>query len=119
MKIARRAWIVLPVSVALFLAACNYAKPVMYINLSNLSGHTIRNIELKHPTGIFGLPELRNDHTHSHMAPIGTPCRFNLNFEDETGKKYTVDYYLGQKCPTELVFEVGPGMTVSERQLRP
>jgi hypothetical protein len=104
---------------ALGFTACNYTKPMMYINLSNFSGHAIRNVELTYPTGTFGLPELRNDLTHRHMAPIGTPCKFSVKFEDETAKKYTSDYDLGTKCPTEIAFEVGDGMKGSERQLRP
>jgi hypothetical protein len=119
MKIAAHLFAVLLITVALISSACNYIKPVMYINLSNSSGHAMRNVELTHPTGTFGLPELRNGQTHQHMAPIGTPCKFKVKFEDEAGKKYSTDYDLGTKCPTEIAFEVGEGMKVSERQLRP
>lgn len=104
---------------ALFASGCNYTKPVMYINVANHSGHPMENVEVKHPTGIFGLPELRNEQTHRHMAPIGTPCKFALAFEDQTGKKYVANYDLGKKCPAEIAFEVGNGMSVNERQVRP
>jgi len=91
----------------------------MYINLSNNSGHSIRNVEMKYPTGTFGLPELRNDQTHRRMTPIGTPCKFGIKFEDESGRKQTSEYDLGAKCPTEIAFEVGDGMKVSEKLVRP
>ncbi len=100
-------------------AGCNYAKPVMYVDIANHSGHPMKNLEVKHPTGIFGLAELPNESTHRQMAPIGTPCKFSLDFEDQTGKKYAGTYDLGAKCPTEIAFEVGPGMSVSTRQVRP
>lgn len=106
---------------AMVLAAsgCNYTKPMMYIDIVNNSGRPMENLEVKHPTGIFGMAELRNEQTHRHMAPIGTPCKFSIAFEDQTGKKYAQDYDLGAKCATETAFEVGPGMTISERQVRP
>jgi hypothetical protein len=97
---------------------CNYAKPIMYINIANHSGHPMENLEVKYPTGIFGLPELRDEQTHRHMAPIGTPCKFSVSFEDQLGKKYSENYDLGAKCPVEIAFEVGGGMTVSERLVR-
>jgi hypothetical protein len=102
----------------LFATACNYVKPIMYINVSNRSGHPMRNLEIKHPSGSFGLPELRNGQTHRRMTPLGTPCKFGIAFEDQTGRKYATDYDLGAKCPTEIVFEVDEGMSVSERELR-
>ena len=119
MKIAAHLLAVMLMAVALISSACNYTKPVMYINLSNSSGHAMRNVELMHPTGTFGLPELRSGQTNQHMVPIGAPCKFKVKFEDEAGKMYTTDYDLGTKCPTEIAFTVGEGMTVSERQLRP
>jgi hypothetical protein len=106
-------------AVMLFACGCNYAKPVMYINIANHSGRPMENLEVKHPGGIFGLPELRNEQTHRHMVPIGTPCKFSIAFEDQVGKKYADNYDLGIKCPTEIAFEVGAGMSISERQVRP
>jgi hypothetical protein len=103
----------------LFASGCNYVKPIMYITIANHSGHPMKNLELTHPTGTFGLPELRNEQMHRHMAPIGTPCKFSIAFEDQTGKKYLESYDLGAKCPTEVAFEVGTGMSVRERQVRP
>ena len=100
-------------------AACNYTKPVMYIDISNRSGHSLENLEVKHPTGIFGIPLLRNEQTHQHMAPIGSPCKFSLAFDDEAGKHYLRDFDLGANCATEIVFEVGPGMSISQRTARP
>lgn len=106
-------------AVVLAASGCNYAKPVMYIDIVNHSGQPMKNLEVKHPTGIFGLPELRNEQTHRHMAPIGTPCKFNIAFEDQTGKKHAQDFDLGTKCPTEVAFDAGDGMTISTRQVRP
>jgi hypothetical protein len=106
-------------AVVLASAGCNYVKPIMYIDIVNRSGHPMRNLELQHPTGSFGLAQLGNEQTHRHMAPIGAPCKFNLAFEDQTGKKYAGSYDLGAKCPTEVAFEVGSGMGISERQVRP
>jgi hypothetical protein len=100
------------------LAGCNYTKPFMYIDLANRSGATMRNIELKHPTGIVGLPQLRDGQTHQHMAPIGAPCTFSLSFEDQSGKSYHKDFDLGEKCPLEVAFDVSAGMQVSERTER-
>lgn len=100
-------------------AGCNYVKPVMNIEIVNQSGHPIENLEVKHPTGIFGMPELRDGQTHRYLAPIGTPCRFSINFEDQTGKTYTSSADFGAKCPTEVAFDVGEGMKVSSRQVRP
>jgi hypothetical protein len=106
---------------ALLLASsgCNYVKPVMYIDIANHSGHPLENLEVKYPTGIFGLPELRDEQTHRHMTPIGTPCRFSISFEDQTGKAYTGNYDFGAECPAEVAFEVGSGMSVSQRKVRP
>ncbi len=98
---------------------CNYAKPVMYIDIANHSGYSMENIELTHPSGSFGLPELRDEHTHQHLTPIAAPCKFSLEFEDQRGKKYAKTYDLGSKCPSEVAFEIGPGMSISERQVRP
>jgi hypothetical protein len=119
MKPVPRAVIACLTAALVFACGCNYAKPVMYINIVNRSGHPMENLEVKHPTGIFGLPELRNEQTHRHMLPIGTSCKFNFAFEDQTGKKYSGYYDLGTRCPTEISFDVGAGMAVSERQVRP
>jgi hypothetical protein len=98
---------------------CNYVKPMMYIDIVNRSGQPMRNLEVQHPTGTFGLAQLGNEQTHRRMVPIGSPCKFSIAFEDQTGKKYAGSYDLGAKCPTEVAFEAGAGMSVSERQLRP
>lgn len=119
MKPASRAVFACIATALLFPCGCNYAKPVMYINIVNRSGHPMENLEVKHPTGIFGLPELANEQTHRHMLPTGTSCKFSIAFEDQTGKKYSGNYDLGKRCPTEISFDVGDGMTVSERQVRP
>jgi hypothetical protein len=103
----------------LALAACNYVKPMMYVDIDNHSGHPMQNLEVKYPTGSFGLPELRDQQTHQHMVPIGAPCKFSIAFEDQTGKAYTGDYDFGAKCPAEIAFEVGTGMSVSQRAVRP
>ena len=100
-------------------AACNYTKPVMYIDIANRSGHSLENLEVKHPTGAFGIPKLRNEQTHQHMAPIGSPCKFTFAFDDEQGKHYLSSHDFGENCPTEIVLEVGPGMSVSQRTARP
>lgn len=106
-------------AVAMATAGCNYVKPIMYIDVANHSGHPLRNLEVKHPTGSFGMPELRNEQEHQHLTPIGAPCKFSISFEDEAGKKYNRDYDLGAKCPLEVAFEVGAGMSISEKQVRP
>jgi hypothetical protein len=103
----------------LALAGCNYTKPVMYIDLANHSGHSLENLEVKHPTGIFGLPELRNEQMHQHMAPMGTPCKFSVEFDDSGGKHYVNNFDLGAKCPKEIAFEIGAGMSVSQRTAKP
>ncbi len=103
----------------LLAAGCNYVKPVMYIDIANHSGRTMINIEVTHPTGIFGLPELRGEQLHQHMAPIGTPCKFSIAFEDQSGKKYAQNFEIGTKCPTEISFDIGEGMSITERQVRP
>ena len=106
-------------AVVLAASGCNYAKPMMYIDIVNHSGHPMENLEVKYPAGTFGLPELRNEQTHRRMAPAGTPCAFRITFEDQTGKKYAQDYDLGAKCPTEAAFEVGDGMSISAKRVRP
>lgn len=106
-------------AMTLLTCGCNYVKPVMYLNIANHSGLSMENLEVKHPSGIFGLPELRNEQTHRHMVPVASPCKFTIAFEDQTGKKYVENYDLGAKCPTEIAFDVGVGMSVSERQVRP
>ena len=100
-------------------SACNYAKPMMYIDVMNNSGHAMENLEVKYPSGTFGLPELRDGQTHKHMAPFGTPCKFSIAFEDQAGKKYAQDFELGGQCPTEVEFEAGSGMSLSARRVRP
>jgi len=119
MKTSARIVLACLLAMALFASGCNYVKPIMYINIANQSGYSMRNIELKHPTGSFGLPELRNEQTHRRMTPMGSPCKFTLAFEDQAGKKHAADYDLGAKCPMEVAFEVGSGMNVSVKKLRP
>jgi hypothetical protein len=104
---------------ALFASGCNYAKPVMYIDIVNHSGQPMMNLEVKHPTGTFGLPELRNEQTHRRMAPMGTPCKFSVAFEDQAGKKHAGNYDFGAKCPAEVAFEAGDGMSIRARLVRP
>jgi len=104
-------------------AACNYARPVMYVDVVNLSGRTINNVEVKHParggTGQFGLPSLGDEQTHRHMIPQGEPCRFRLQFDDTSGKQHAQDFDLGAKCPTQVRFEIDPAMSVSYRTAMP
>jgi hypothetical protein len=104
---------------ALFLAGCNYAKPMMYVQIANRSGHPMENLEVKHPTGSLGIPELRNEQTRREMLPFGTPCNFSVTFQDQTGKTYFGKFDLGAKCPTEVAFDVGAGMSITERLVRP
>jgi len=106
-------------AVVLASSGCNYVKPIMYIDIANHSGLPMKNLEVKYPTGSFGMPELRNEQTHQRMTPLGAPCKLSLAFEDQTGKKYSSDYDLGSKCPKEVAFEVGTGMSISEKQVRP
>ena len=101
------------------IAGCNYTKPVMYVNLMNNSGEAIRNVELKYPTGIFGMPELRSGLTKSRMVPKGEPCSFAVFFEDTHRTEHKQQFELGAKCPLEVEFNVGPGFVISEKTLRP
>ena len=103
----------------LALAGCNYVKPMMYVQIVNRSGQRMENLEVKCPTGIFGLPELRDEQTHRHLLPVGTPCKFSIAFEDQSGKPHVGNFDLGAKCPTEVAFDVGAGLLVSERVVRP
>jgi hypothetical protein len=102
---------------------CNYMQPIMCVDIANHSGHPLQNLEVKHParggTGQFGLPALRDEQTHRHMIPVGAPCRFSIDFEDQAGKHYMQNFDLGAKCPREILFEIGGGMSVSERTATP
>ncbi len=111
----------LPVAIlaASLLTACNYTKPMMYLDVANKSQATMRNIELTHPSGTVGIPRLRPGETHQHMAPIATPCKFKMTFEDESGKGYHQEFDLGEKCPTELSFDVANGMQAQTRVVKP
>ena len=113
--------ILLACMAALLLAfsGCNYAKPMMYVNIENRSGHPMENLEVKDPDGIFGLPELLDGQTHREMVPIKAPCSFKIAFQDQTGKAYVYEYDFGAKCPTEVAFEVAAGMSVSQQVVRP
>jgi hypothetical protein len=106
-------------SALLAFPGCNYVKPIMYIDIANHSGHPMQNLEVKHPTGTFGMPELRNEQTHRRLVPLGSPCQFSISFEDQTGKAYRQAYDLGAKCPMEIAFDIGAGMSISERVVRP
>ncbi len=100
-------------------SGCNYAKPMMYVNIANHSGSTMQNLEMNYPAGSFGLPALHDGQTHRRMVPFGTPCKFGIRFEDRAGKKHEGNFDLGAKCPTEVSFEVGSGMSVTEKLVRP
>ncbi len=100
-------------------SACNYAKPMMYVDVENRSGHPMEDLEVKYPTGSFGLPELRDDQTNRQMVPFGEPCKFRVAFQDQAGKAYVREYDFGAKCPTEVAFEVDAGMSLSQRVVRP
>ena len=119
MNTASRVLLALLLTSALFTSGCNYAKPIMYVHVANRSGHSMENLEVKYPTGSFGLPELRDLQTHRRMVPMGTPCKFSIVFEDQTGKKYAEDYDLGPKCPSEIEFAIGPAMKITKNTLRP
>jgi hypothetical protein len=103
----------------LALAGCNYIKPMMYVDIANHSGRSMENLEVKCPFGSFGLPELRNEQTHRRMITIATPCKFRIAFQDQSGKNYAQEYNLGSRCPTEVAFEAGSGMSITERVVRP
>ena len=100
-------------------SACNYAKPMMYVDVENRSGHPMENLEVKDPDGIFGLPELLDGQTHQEMVPIKAPCNFRIAFQEQAGKAYVREYDLGAKCPTEVAFQIGSGMSLSQRVVRP
>ena len=119
MKLAARAVFACLSLVMLGASACNYAKPMMYIDVANHSGQAMNNLEVKYSGGTFGLPELRDAQTHQRMVAFGTPCKFGIKFEDQSGKKYVGDFDLGAKCPTEISFEVGSGLSLTEKLVRP
>ena len=100
-------------------AGCNYAKQVVTIDLANRSGETIRNIEVTHPTGGYGLAELKDGQMNQYKAPAGSPCKFELDFQDAAAKKYTGNYDFGTKCPAEIALEVGAQLRVTSRAVRP
>lgn len=116
------AWLCLPF-LLLACTGCNYVKPVMYVQIVNRSGQAVENLEVKHPTergpGQFGLPELRDEQTYRHMIPIAKPCQFGIDFDDRSGKHYSKSFDFGAKCPTEIAFEIGAGLSVSQRTVRP
>lgn len=99
-------------------SGCNYAKPMMYIDVANQSGHPLLNVEVKYPSRFggsdFGVPELDNQTTHRQMVPLAAPCRFSVEFDDKAGKHYAHNFDLGAKCPPEVYFAVGGGMTVNQ-----
>jgi hypothetical protein len=119
MKAAADVLLVCLAAILLSLAGCNYVKPMMYVQVVNRSGHPMENLEVKHSAGTFGLRELRDEQTHREMVPFGTPCNFSVAFEDQTGKPFVGKFELGAKCPTEVAFDVGAGMSVTERLVRP
>lgn len=119
MKAAVLRVLVCAAAVMLASAGCNYAKRVMYLQVVNRSAEPMRNLEVTYPTGAFGLYELRNEETHRHMVPVGTPCKFRIAFEDQRGKAYASEFNLGSKCPNEIAFDVGEDLKVTERQVRP
>ena len=97
MKLAAEGVLACLLLAVLAAAGCNYVKPMMYFNVVNHSGRAMENIEVKYPSGSFGLPELGNEQTHRHMVPIGAPCKFGIEFEDQAGKKYAGNFDLGTK----------------------
>jgi len=119
MKLAARAVFACLSLVGLAASGCNYAKPMMYVNVANHSGRSMENLEVQYSAGTFGLPELRSEQTHQRMLAFGTPCKFNIKFEDQAGKKYAETIDFGAKCPTEVSFEVGSGMSITEKLVRP
>jgi hypothetical protein len=92
---------------------------MMYVDVDNRSGHPMENLEVKDPDGTFGLPELLDQQTHQEMVPIQAPCKFRIAFQDQAGKAYVHEYDFGAKCPTEVAFEAGAGMSLSQRVVRP
>lgn len=87
------------------LAACQYAKPGMYIRFNNHSGQTVRAVEVKYPGGIFGIASLPDNHTYRHWVAISGECRFAVKFEDSAGHEYPGQpFSFGQSCPKEVEF---------------
>jgi hypothetical protein len=100
-------------------AGCNYTKQIVYIDINNRSGQTMRNIEVTHPSGSYGVPELKDGQFHQYTAPVGSPCTFSLDFQDQAGKKYSANYDAGVKCPVEIELRIGEQMRVEGRTVRP
>jgi hypothetical protein len=103
---------------ALLCSGCHYLRPDMYVELANRSGQTMHNVTVQCPVGTFGLPELRDGQTHRHLMPLGSPCKFTIAFQEPSGKARKEDFDLGPNCPTEELFEVGPGLRITTRQGR-
>ena len=78
--------LLLCLAAVLFLAGCNYAKPMMYVQIANRSGHPMENLEVKHPTGSFGVPELRNEQTRRGDVAIRNAMQFQRHVSRSDGK---------------------------------
>jgi hypothetical protein len=105
-------------AVLLLCAGCNYTEPVMYVEIANRSGQKLENVVVQYPRGAFGLPMLRDGQTHRRMLTLGSPCKFSIAFQYPPGTAHSSDFDLGTKCPTEELFEVGPGLRISARRGR-
>lgn len=102
------------------LAACNYTKPWMHIDVVNNSGAEIRNVEVDYPGGSFGLYLLGNEQTHREFVQVSGPCIFKLRMADKQGnQKITKGLDFGDKCPNEISFNVGPNLLINGTVTRP
>lgn len=101
------------------LAACNYAKPGMYVTLTNSSGITLRNIEVDYPGGIYGMASLANDQTNRRLVQLSPPCTFTIKFDTDTVKTEPHKFDFGDACPKEIVFTVDNTLSVTRRIAQP
>ena len=98
---------------------CNfYIKPKMYVSVSNVSGQTLRNIEVAYPGGSYGMPALGDQQTNRRIVEYEGQCKFTVNMEDTSGKKLGQKQFdVGGKCPEELLIEIKPNFEVESRSL--
>jgi hypothetical protein len=101
------------------LVACNYSKPSMYVTLTNNSGVTLRNVEVKYPGGIFGMSSLGKDQTNRRLVQITSPCVFTFKFDVETGNAEPHQFDFGDRCPKEIVFTVESDFSMTRRIAQP
>lgn len=102
----------------------------MYIQVKNLSGTTLRNVEVDYPGGTYGFPTLPNDSTNRKLQAVGAAnqamphaktvegCKFTVRFETTPGERVEKSWKFGEKCPDEVALEVGPQFELKGSEVR-